>query len=126
MNFLSIDWADSDIELINIEYDHATMVIWNDALQKRLAVECFGFAGITDLCIWDDTIIMSANVMPVCDMENEFIQKLYTAYSKQVDYGGRFLDNGLLELKIELANHISFSIYCQSIKVSVTLDDMNK
>ena len=117
MEFLNINWADSDIENINIEYDHATLVIWNDTLQKRLSVECLGFAGITNLCIWDDTIIMSASVHNASDANNEFVHNLYTAYSKDQDYGGRSLCNGLLELKIELVNRISFSVYCQKIEV---------
>ena len=117
MDFLNINWPDSDVENINIEYDLATLVIWNDTLQKRLFVECSGFAGITNLCIWDDTIIMSASIHPVHDMDNEFVRNLYTAYSKNKDYGGRSLSDGLLELRIELANHISFSVYCQKIEV---------
>lgn len=117
MNFQDFYWADSDIESIIIEYDHATLVIWNDALQKRLSVECSGFAGITNLCIWDDTIIMSTSVYPVYDTDNEFLRNLYTSYSKNKDYGGRSLGTGLLELRIELANYISFSVYCQKIEV---------
>lgn len=117
MNFQDFNWADSDVENINIEYDHATLAIWNDTLQKRLTVECSGLAGITNVCIWDDTIIMSASVYPVCDTDNEFIRNLYTAYSKNMNYGGRSLDKGLLELRIELANYISFSVYCQQIEV---------
>ena len=117
MKFHDYYWADSDIESINIQYDLATIVIWNDALQKMLSVECSGFAGITNLCIWDDTIIMSASVYHACNADNEFLSNLDSAYSKNKDYGGRSLGSGLLELKIELANYISFSIYCQKIEV---------
>lgn len=117
MDFFTIDWADSNLENIYIEYDHATLAIWNDTLQKRLSVECSGFAGITNLCIWDDTIIMNASVYSVCDLDNEFVRNLYTAYSKNTDYGGRSLNGGMLELRIELANYISFSVYCQKIEV---------
>ena len=117
MNFQDYDWADSDIESIHVEYDHAALVIWNDACQKRLSVECSGFAGMTNLCLWDDTIILSASVSPVRDTENEFLRRLYMAYSKDKDYGGRSLSIGLLELRIELANYISFRIYCQKIEV---------
>ena len=120
MDFQDFYWADSDLESIHIEYDHATLVIWNDALQRRLSVECSGFAGITNLCIWDDTIIMSASVSPICDTNNEFLRNLYSAYDKNVDYGGRSLDNGLLELRVELVNHISFCVYCQKIEVIKT------
>lgn len=127
MNFQDFYWPDSDIERINIEYDRATLVIWNDALQKRLSVECSGFAGITNLCFWDDTIIMSTSVHPVCDTGNEFLSYLYAAYSKNKDYGGRSLGSGLLELKIELTNYISFSVYCQKIEVRQgTVQDRGK
>ena len=117
MKFENIYWPDSQLATIQIEYDRANLVIWNEVLKKRLSVECSGLAGITNLCIWDDTIIMSASVYPVCDADNEFLNNLYTAYSKNKDYGGRSLGSGLLELRIELANYISFSVYCQKIEV---------
>ena len=117
MKFENLYWPDSQLTTIQIEYDRANLVIWNDALQKRLSVECSGFAGITNLCIWDDTIILNANVYQVCDPHNEFLRNLYTAYSKDKDYGGRSLSSGLLELRIELVNYIPFSVYCQKIEV---------
>lgn len=118
MNFQDFDWADSDLESIHIEYDRATLVIWNDACQKRLSVECSGLARITNLCIWDDTIIINASVNSTCDTDNEFLRNFYTAYSKNKEYSGRSLGNRLLELRIELANHISFRVYCQKIEVT--------
>ena len=117
MNFQDFYWADSDIENINVEYNHATLIIWNAALKKRLSIECSGFVGITNLCIWDDMTIMNTSISPVNDVNNDFVRQLYTAYDKDFDYGGRKLANGLLELKIELANYISFSLYCQKINV---------
>lgn len=117
MKYENIYWPDSQLIRILIEYDQANLIIWNDALQRQLLVECSGFAGITNLCIWDDTIIMSTSLHPVCDADNEFVRNLYTAYNKNKDYGGRSLSSGLLELRIELANYISFSVYCQKIEV---------
>ena len=117
MSFFEFSWADSNIDSIHIEYDCAKLLIWNSVLQKNLVVECLGLAGITNLCIWDDTIIMSANIYSVDKVENDFLQALYNAYDKDFDYGGRSLNAGLFELKIELVNHISFSVYCQHIEV---------
>ncbi len=111
------DFADSCIEKINIEYDLAAITVWSAALKKRVFIECSGLAGITNLCIWDDTIITEADVFPVFNEDNDFLRNLYQAYSKGMDYGGRKLDTGFLELKIELSNHIPFSIYCQNIEV---------
>lgn len=121
MTFKNIYWPDSQLEKIQIEYDCATLIIWNDVLQKRLTVRCTGLAGITNLCIWDDTIIMNAEVYPVTDFDTDFIHRLFEAYDKNYDYGGRTLSSGLLELRIELINHISFSVYC--LKVDVIEDD---
>lgn len=117
MNFSTINWADSDLENIQIEYDRAVLTVWNDSLQKRLLINCFGLAGITNLCIWDDTIIMKAGVYPVTEPNSDFVRRLYAAYDKDYNYGGRALNSGLLELRIELANYISFSIYCLKVKV---------
>jgi hypothetical protein len=72
---------------------------------------------MTNLCIWDDTIIAGTSVQPAGDADNEFLRNLYTAYSKNKDYGGRSLGDGLLEMKIELVNGISFRVYCQKIEV---------
>ena len=123
MKFENIYWPDSQLIRIQIEYNQANLIIWNDALQKQILVKCFCFAGITNLCIWDDTIIMDAQVYPVYDSDNEFVRNLYTAYSKDIDYGGRSLSCGLLELKIELVNYIAFSVYCQKIEVEIQEDN---
>lgn len=118
MDFQSIFWPDSNLLSIQIEYDHAVLLIWNDVLQKKLCVDCFGLAGITNLCIWDDTIIRKAHVQPVQDESDAFVRNLYAAYDRNVDYGGRTLSNGLLELQIELVNYTTFCVYCQRIEVT--------
>ena len=56
MKFENIDWADSNIDKIEIEYDCAKLLIFNDTLQKNVCVSCTGFVGLTNLCIWDDKI----------------------------------------------------------------------
>ena len=117
IDFMTIGWADSDLERVVVEYDKATLTIWNDMLSKRMDVKCFGLAGITNLCVWDDTFILKANVRPASDIDNEFLRSLYAAYDKDYDDDGRSLSSGLIELRIELTNHIPFSVYCQRIEV---------
>jgi len=117
MNFYEFYWADSNIQSIHIEYDRATLVVWNQILKMPLSVVCSGLAGITNLCIWDDTIIVDAQVFSVDETDSGFVKKIFEVYDKDFDYGGRKLNDGLLELKIELANGISFSIYCMKIQV---------
>ena len=110
-------WADSDLESIHIEYDRAVLTIWNDHIQKKLLINCSGLAGLTNLCIWDDTIILGVKIHPVTKLENEFVHNLYSIYKKDFDYGGRSLSSGLMELRIELSNHLSFSVYCLEIDI---------
>ena len=117
MKFESIYWPDSQLIRIHIQYDYAGLLVYNDTLQKQLLIECTGLAGVTNLCIWDDMIIMEARIFPTDETNTAFIRNMYTAYDKSADYGGRSLSNGMKELRIELENHIPFSVYCQKIQV---------
>ncbi len=120
MKFENIYWPDSQLIKIQIQYDHASLLIYNDALQKKLLIECFGLAGVTNLCIWDDMIIMEAQVSPADNTNTDFMRKMYTAYDRNADYGGRSLSNGMQELRMKLENHIAFSVFCQKIQVIET------
>ncbi len=119
MNFSSIDWADSNIERIEIEYDCAKLMVFSDALQKPLIVKFNGFIGLTNLLIWDDQIIDHAEVHEVPDNSSTpFIQMLFATYDKDFNYGERWLNKGILEVQIHLVNHTFFSLYCQSIDIA--------
>ena len=118
MKFENIDWADSNIEKIEIEYDCAKLLIFNDTLQKNVCVSCTGFVGLTNLCMWDDQIIDDATVHQIQDDDDTpFIKMVFSAYDKDFNYGERWLNKGILELHIKLINGIAFSIYCQKIDV---------
>lgn len=117
MKFTDIDWADSELEKVQIEHDLAILTIWNDTLQRRIDVVCTGLAGITDLCIWDDMIILRAELNTVTDENDVFVRKLYSVYDREFDYGRRSLKEGLQELRIELSNRMIFSVYCQNVKI---------
>ena len=117
MRFESVYWPDSQLIRIQIQYDYAGLLIYNDTLQKHLMINCSGFAGITNLCIWDDMIIMNAKIYPADNTHTGFMRNMYMAYDKNADYGGRSLSNGMQELRIELENHITFSVFCQNIQV---------
>lgn len=114
----SIFWADSNIEKITIEYNCAQLYVFNSALQRNLRLNCTGFIGLTNLCIWDDQIIEDAEFHQVSEDENTpFLQMLFSAYDKNFNYGERWLNQGILEVRIKLVNGITFSIYCQKVDV---------
>lgn len=119
MNICSIDWSDSNIEKIEIEYNCATLFVFNDTLQKQLIVKLNGFIGLTNLLIWDDQIIDHVEVHEIQDNNpSPFIQMLFAAYDKDFNYGERWLNNGILEIQIHLVNHTFFTLYCQSIDIT--------
>ncbi len=119
MEFNNIDWADSNIDRIEIEYDRAKLFVFNDTLQKQLIVKFNGFIGMTNLLIWDDQIIDYAEVHEVQDDNTTpFIQMLFATYDKDFNYGERWLNRGVLEVQIRLINHTTFSLYCQSIDIT--------
>ena len=105
MKFENIDWADSNIDKIEIEYDCAKLLIFNDTLQKNVCVSCTGFVGLTNLCMWDDQIIDDATVHQIQDDDDTpFIKTVFSAYDKDFNYGERWLNKGVLELRIKLIN----------------------
>lgn len=120
MKFESIYWPDSQLIKVQIQYDCASLLVYNDTLQKQLLVACSGLAGVTNLCIWDDMIIMEAKIYTADNTNSDFMRNLYAAYDHNADYGGRSLRDGMQELRIELENHITFSVYCQHIEVIET------
>ena len=112
MEFNNIDWADSNIEKIEIEYDSIKLYVFIDTLQRNVCVTCTGFIGLTNLCIWDDQIIDHAEIHQIADDESiPFMEMVYSAY------GERCLNNGVFDVCIKLVNNISFNIYCQKITV---------
>lgn len=117
MRFDQIDWADSQIEEIHIYFDYIEFIIWNDTFQEYCKVECKGVAGLTNLCIWDDTIIHNAKVYPATDPDDEFMINLHRAYGKDCSIDERRISDGFLRMEVELANGIAFNLYCQSIQV---------
>ena len=116
MDFENIDWADSDLEKIEIEYNKAILTIFNYTLGTRLSVHCEGLIGLTNLCVWDDTTILSAQIVKPTDTDG-FIQQVFSAYDKDFSYGGRMLNQGIVGLCVELTNFLVFRVYCLKIIV---------
>lgn len=120
MEFNEIDWADSSIEEINVKYNELTMKIFNDTLNKEIAVVCENFAGITNLCLWDDTYIDNAKLeTATTEVFYTQIIKAYTYTNGVIDNSDakKSLSNGLKKLSLTLTNGIICEIYCQSVIV---------
>ena len=121
MLFNEIDWADSNIQEINIKYDELIINVFNDTLEKNVNIVCKNFAGMTNLCLWDDTYITKAWVEKATSNSLFFnqIMQAYRDKNGNLDNSNveRTLNSGLLKLNIELTNGISCEVYCQNIEV---------
>ncbi|MCI6728998.1 MAG: hypothetical protein MR473_02305 [Clostridiales bacterium] len=124
MKFNDFFWPDSDLEQVLIYYNVAELTIWNSALGRRVIVRCEGLAGITDLCIWDDQIILDVDFRyisgaDVFTSQDTFLQKLCKAYPYDSPWDEKKLEDGIVLLRFLLTNHVWFSIYCQSVDVAM-------
>lgn len=125
MKFSDFFWPDSSLEQIRICYDAAELTIWNRSMNHKVTVRCEGFIGMTDLCIWDEQIILQAECrnMPWSDAirsQDTFLQSLCKAYPHSSQWDERRLEDGVVVLSVLLTNHIRFRLYCQRIDVDTT------
>ena len=117
MNFTKFNWADANIHKIIIDYDLAEIEISYDGFNKQYTIQCTGLAGLTNICIWDDTIISDTCICFADKNNSSFMQLLLSKYDLGIDYGLRYLSDSFLELKITLVNDTTFSVFCQRISV---------
>lgn len=124
-NFYYYDFADSTIENININYDRVELSIALDVTEqpgtpesKSVKLICTEVVGVTDLCLWDDTEIFSAKLKELSDKDTPFLSKVFGAYTTEnISPVYKPLKEHLLDLAIELSNHITFHIYCYDVRV---------
>jgi hypothetical protein len=121
MNILDLYWPDSDIKKITIEFNELIMLIFNDVLQQNVVVICKNFIGLDNFCIWDDTIITDLQIQTVCGSDLSRISML-KSYRPDINYGNRYLSDGVLDISVELTNDVVFHIYCQTVQVNVLSD----
>ena len=125
-NFNYYDFADGSIESINIDYDKVELSIaldvkeqWGIPKSKMIKVVCSEVVGLTDLCMWEDTIIFGAELKELSDKDTPFLKKISGVY--QTENTSQFFDNplkdSLLDLAIEMSNHITFHIYCYDVRI---------
>lgn len=117
-NFYNYSWHDSVIEKIEIFDDNVILSIYNDGLDSQVKIICSRTAGITNLCMWEDTTITTACLNTVSDFSGEFIQSILKAHPQYENEDWLPIKQGLLDLAIQLTNDIVFHIYCYDVVVS--------
>ena len=104
-------WHDTVIEKIEISSNQITVLINNDDYENSITILCNEVVGLTDLCMWEDTIIYDAKLEYVNSELSPFLLKVKDSHPINGDfYNNQPIKDNLLCLSIELVNNIVFSI----------------
>ena len=74
MTFDEICLPDMSLESIHIEYDKAVITTYDYEYKYGYIITCTSLAGVTDLNVWDENIIINASLKPV-GLEDEFVKQ---------------------------------------------------
>ncbi len=113
-------WSDSQINGIEIKDDRAVISVHHDLLRTDFRMVCEEVVGMTDLCMWDDSIISHVVDQYVTDFSSGFLKTVFDAYGQNFGSGEyKALREGLIDLSVGLVNGIEFHIYCYKVHVEV-------
>ena len=121
LNFNDIFWGDSTLEKIEIEYNKIVVLIFNDATDQLVKIECEQCIGMTDIIIWDEVIIDNVFLKKFDNQSNPLVKRICDIY-KNTQSVKIELNSGLYELRIVLIEDIEFSIICKKITIK-TIDE---
>ena len=111
-------WHDADIEKIEISSNQISIMINHDDYGNSIKILCNDVVGLTDLCMWEDTIIYDAKLEYVNNELPHFLQKVKDSYPLDGKlYNNQPIKNNLLCLSIQLVNNIVFTIYCYEVEI---------
>lgn len=110
-------WGDSTLEQVIVEYDKIIVKVFNDIIEKIVCIECLNCIGMTNMYIWDDTIIDSITLNEIAPQGHEIWKKIYEVYGEESYDSNKNLMNTFYELKIRIINDFEFSIICQEVNI---------
>ncbi len=111
-NYNEYYWADSRIDKISLDFDEATIYVYNETAEKDLIIHCKETVGISNLSLWDESYISYFKVTE--NIEDEFVLQLRSKHGKEKDEY-RSVRPGLMLL--EICAELNMKIYCYSIEV---------
>ena len=117
-DFWKYSWHDADIEKIEMSSNQITITVQHDEYAEPIKILCSDVLGLTDLCMWQDTIIFNATLKKVTQELPSFLQQVKNAYSYEESiYKNPPIKDNLLCLSVELVNDIAFHIYCYDVEI---------
>ena len=83
-----------------------------------ITIICHDTVGLTNLCMWEDTIISDADLESVGGNLTPFLQDVKSAHQLVGDmFNNQPIRDDLLCLSIKLVNDIVFYIYCYNVEI---------
>ncbi|MBR6744301.1 MAG: hypothetical protein IKM00_03680 [Clostridia bacterium] len=117
--FQKYDWHDADIEKIEISSNQIRMTINRDDYEDTIEILCNNVVGLTDLCMWEDTLIYDAKLEYVNQELTPFLLKVKDAHPLDGEiYHNQPIKTDLLHLSVQMVNDIVFNVYCYEVKIS--------
>lgn len=117
-DFYKYYWHDGDIEKVEIISNQIMIMVLLDDYPDPITIVCHKVVGLTDLCMWEDTIINDATLEIVNHELSPFLQQVKKAHLLEGSiYDNNPIMNDLLCLSIKLVNDIVFHIYCYDVEV---------
>ena len=117
-NFFKYFWHDGVIEKIEISSNQINIVILLYDYDNPITIICHDTVGLTNLCMWEDTIISDATLESVGGNLTPFLQDVKSAHQLVGDlFNNQPIRDDLLCLSIKLVNDIVFCIYCYNVEI---------
>ena len=117
-DFFKYCWHDADVEKIEISSNSMSIIIQLYDYEKPIKLLCNDVVGLTNLCMWEDTIIYDANLEYINGELPPFLQEVKDAHPLNSEfYDNQPIRNNLLCLSIKLVNDIVFNIYCYNVDI---------
>jgi hypothetical protein len=114
-DFYKYDFHDGVIEKIEINCNETVLYIDMDGTKTKIT--CRDTVGVTNLCMWEDDEISDIVLNKVEDFSLPFLENIKKFHPTYREAGQNPIREGLLDLAVELANNITFHIYCYNVDV---------
>ena len=116
-DFFKYCWHDAVVEKIEISSNSMSIIIQLYDYEKPIKLLCNDVVGLTNLCMWEDTIIYDAKLEYINGELPPFLQEVKDAHPFSELYDNQPLRNNLLCLSIKLVNDIVFNKYYYKVHV---------
>ena len=123
INFNEILWEDSRLEKIEIVNDKISILIYNDVKQKEIYIDCLQCVGMTEIIIWDETIIDFIDLKEISISDNYLVNKMINTYGKYSPNYDKQLSDNLYKLKVIFIDNTYFEVVCNKIIIRDSMFD---